>query len=122
MSLPEIQQQSIQSNLSGAVWAPDFINFQQAQLNSESKQVMVTIPSVGVEIAQHQTHQNPGLRSWRLASHLSLTHDSRHVFPGGNVWKPSLFPASSGNEYPIPERYSGPKFALRSGSASGKLS
>lgn len=61
MPLPEMLRQNTQPKLSGAAWASDFMNFQQTQPNSSSKQVAATPPPIGMQSAQQRPLQNHGL-------------------------------------------------------------
>ena len=56
---PDISQQTAQPNLSGAAWASDFMNFQQIQPSSSSRQVVTTPSPVGVQNVQQPLH-SPG--------------------------------------------------------------
>ncbi|KAF9653810.1 TPR-like protein [Thelephora ganbajun] len=65
MSFPEMLQRQTQFSSSGTAWASDFMNFQQTQPSSSSKQTIATPPSVvGVQNIQHQSLRNSGSCTW----------------------------------------------------------
>jgi len=60
VSFPEMLHRPAQSNSSGTAWASDFMNFQQTQPSSSSKQVMTVPPSISAQNVQQQHLQNSG--------------------------------------------------------------
>ena len=60
MTFPDMAQQTIPPNLSGVAWASDFMDFQQTQPSSSSKQAMSTPPSVMALNVRQQPLQNHG--------------------------------------------------------------